>query len=188
MNHNDFFTNLLKDIKTDLKDEFDRNFERKAFFNEPWADTKMHNNRGSLMMRSGDLRKSIGASIDYGGGKILFTSSLPYASIHNEGGIIIVTAQMKKYFWFRHMQAKGATQVFNIKSQKQVNTKRTKMLSSEADFWKAMALKKVGDKITITKRQFIGNHQNVKNIVKQDIDNAVQAMGKQLQIQMIKNK
>ncbi len=186
MNSNDFFTNLLKDIKTDLKDEFDRNFERKAFFNEPWADTKMHNNRGSLMMRSGDLRKSIGASIDYNGGKIIFTSSLPYASIHNKGGVIIITAKMKKFFWAMYYKASGA--VTTKASGATSNSKRNKALSSEAYFWKAMALKKVGDKITIIKRQFIGNHQNVKNIVKQDIDNAVQAMGKQLQIQMIKNK
>ena len=186
MNSNDFFTNLLKDIKTDLKDEFDKNFERKAFFNEPWAVTKMGNNRGSLMMRSGDLRKSIGASIDYSGGTIHFTSSLPYASIHNQGGVIIVTAKMKKYFWAMYYKASGA--VSTKANGAASNSKRNKMLSGEAEFWKAMALKKVGDKLTITKRQFIGNHQNVQNIVKQDIDNAVQAMGKQLQIQMIKNK
>lgn len=184
MNANDLFTNLLKDIRTDLKEEFDRNFERKAFFNEPWAVTKRHNNRGSLMMRSGDLRKSIGASIDYNGGKIIFTSSLPYASIHNQGGVIIITAKMKKYFWAMYYKASGA--ITTKASGAASKSKRNVTLSAEAEFWKAMALKKVGDKITITKRQYIGNHQNVKNIVKQDIDNAVQAMGKQLAIQMKK--
>jgi len=36
MNPPDFMTMVLRDIKTDLADEFDRNFERKAFFNDPW--------------------------------------------------------------------------------------------------------------------------------------------------------
>ena len=32
----DLFDNILKYIKNELSDEFDRNFEREAFFSKPW--------------------------------------------------------------------------------------------------------------------------------------------------------
>lgn len=52
------FNLLLKNIKIELDDEFDRNFERKAFFNIAWKFAK-RNTMGSLMVRTGALRKSL---------------------------------------------------------------------------------------------------------------------------------
>ena len=40
-----------------------------------------------------------------------------------------------------------------------------KAFSVEAEHWKALALKKVGDKLKIPKRQFIGDHTEVKRMV-----------------------
>ncbi len=97
MNFETFFKAFVKDVKTELADEFDRNFERKAFFNEKWPGTGIPNNRGSLMMRSGGLRRAIKSSIN--GNSIHFSSSRPDASLHNEGGEIAVTPKMKKFFW-----------------------------------------------------------------------------------------
>lgn len=187
MQAKDFFTNLLKDIKTDLADEFDKNFERKAFFDTPWAQRKLRPSDNLLNVHGGQgLRGSIKASIA-GDGKILFTSSLPYASIHNEGGILVITAKMKKYFWAMYYQSSNAL-IYSTKTKAVRNNKRNAALSSDAAYWKALALKKVGDKLTIPKRQYIGNHPNVKTIVKQDIDNAVVRLGKQIGIDMKKNK
>ena len=90
-----FYDNVLKDLKVELKDEFDRNFQRKAFFDKAWPKNKLINQRGSMMMRNGHLRNSIESRIQ--GDKIIFSSSLPYASIHNEGGEITVTPKMKSY-------------------------------------------------------------------------------------------
>ena len=50
----EIFSNLLKDIEVKLTDEFDRSFERKAFFNTAWDAVKYHNQRSSLMMRTSD--------------------------------------------------------------------------------------------------------------------------------------
>lgn len=36
------FNQLLKNIKVELGDEFDRNFERKAFFNIAWKPAKFN--------------------------------------------------------------------------------------------------------------------------------------------------
>lgn len=35
MDNNDFLNNVMRDLKVELDDEFDRNFERKAFFDRP---------------------------------------------------------------------------------------------------------------------------------------------------------
>lgn len=89
--------NILSDIKVELADEFDRNFERKGFFGRAWKPSKFDNKRGTLMMLSGRLRRSIRAQVS--GSAVSFSSSEAYAAIHNEGGEIAVTAKMKKYFW-----------------------------------------------------------------------------------------
>lgn len=153
----DFVKNLIKDVAVDLNDEFDRNFERKSFFDQPWQQTKLTNPRGSLMMRSGALRKSLNHTI--GEDSITWSSSLPYASIHNEGGEITVTAKMKAFFWAMHYKAAGAISV--RKDGKASASKRNQNLSTEAQQWKNLALMKVGSKITIPQRQFIGDHPRV---------------------------
>ena len=144
------FNNIIKDVQVNLSDEFDRNFERKAFFDRPWSPAKLTNNRGSLMMRSGNLRNSISSKIE--GENIVWTSSQPYASIHNEGGEIIVTQKMKSFFWAMYYKAGGA-----VKGTSQ----RDQRLSQEAAQWKALALMKVGQKMKIEQRQFIGDHPEV---------------------------
>ena len=53
-----------------------------------------------------------------------------------------VTAKMKGFFWAQHYKARGDA----------------KELSTEAQFWRNMALKKVGSQIKIVQRQFLGEH------------------------------
>ena len=55
-----------------------------------------------------------------------------YAEIHNEGGKITITRSQQKYFWAMWYKTKK-------------------------DYWKYLALKKVGSYIEIPKRQFIGD-------------------------------
>jgi len=165
--NNTFFKDLLNDIKTELMDEFDRNFERKAFFDKPWKGTKFPNQRGSLMMRTGKLRRSLKSRV--AGNAISFTSSMPYAAIHNEGGTITVTAKMKRYFWAMYRQKAGAV-TYAVKSKAMANTKRNTALTAEAGFFKAMALKPIGSKIKIEERRFIGHHPRVDTIVKTVVD------------------
>jgi phage gpG-like protein len=74
MNPKDLIRNILQDVKVDLAQEFDRNFERKDFFNRKWPETKLRNHRGSLMMRSGKLRRSITAQVN--GTSITFSTNL----------------------------------------------------------------------------------------------------------------
>ena len=173
MEFNKSFKDCVKDIGVDLAEEFDRNFERKAFFDKAW-DVAKRNDRGSLLLRSGNLRRSIDKS--WSNDKLQFTSSLPYATIHNSGGVIVVTAKMKKYFWAMHKQALGG-QVYNTKTKGVRNTAGNRKLNDLANFYKAMALKKVGSKITIKQRQYIGNHPEVNKAIERNVDKWVASIG-----------
>ena len=48
---------ILNDLRVELSDEFDRNFQRKAFFDRPWPPRKL-GKKGSLLMVTGKLRRS----------------------------------------------------------------------------------------------------------------------------------
>lgn len=77
---------ILRDIKVELLDEFDRNFQRGAFFSKPWP--KKRDGTATHLNNTGKLRRSITARIS--GHCVIFTSSEPYAAIHNYGGIVYV--------------------------------------------------------------------------------------------------
>lgn len=76
--------NILSDMRVELTEEFDKNFERKAFFTRSWKKRADPNAKGSLLLVTGTLRRSIRSEVR--GNGVRFTSAVPYASIHNEGG------------------------------------------------------------------------------------------------------
>lgn len=148
--------NILNDIRVELTDEFDRNFSRKAFFDHSWPPRKV-NGKGSLLIVTGKLRRSIRSRVD--AGSVTWETSEPYAAIHNYGGHITVTAKMKRFFWYKYR-------------------------ATHNDSWKWMALMKVGTKINIPRRQFLGDHPQVRKrteeIINRNLKNAVQQLSKRL--------
>ena len=161
------FRSILKDIKVELGDEFDQNFEREAFFSEAWQRRKSPTRpNGHILVDSGDLRRSITSEIKES--SIVFRSDLPYAEIHNEGGEIVVTDKMKKFFWWKYYSATGS---FGRKKDGTLrNDKKNRQLTSEADFWKAMALMRKGSTIKIPQRKFLGTSPEVEAAVRQIIE------------------
>lgn len=154
----------LEDIKVELDEEFDRNFERKSFFHEKkWPERKFDYGGGSLMQRSGGLRKSIHSRIR--NTELAYTSHKPYGRIHNEGGKIKVTRKMKGYFFAK---LKEIESLYSYKKNgEKRNTKRNQTLSEKGEFYRAMALKKVGSIITIPERRFIGNSKTTDKIIRE---------------------
>lgn len=75
---------ILEDMRMELSDEFDRNFERKGFFSEKWKPRAHDYPRGSLLIVSGAMRRSTQGEVS--GDGVRFTSSQPYTTLHNEGG------------------------------------------------------------------------------------------------------
>lgn len=140
----DLITNILSDLQKELGEEFDNNFERGAFFNEPWPAKR--DGEPSHLQKTGTLRKSITSVIT--GNRLRFTTSEPYAAIHNEGGTITVTKQMNAFFW-------------------------AKFKETGQPHWKRLALVKVGAKLTIPKRQFIGTSPEVERSIERVIDDNV---------------
>jgi phage gpG-like protein len=176
MKIDDLTKKITQDLAVELADEFDRNFERKAFFTDKWPTTKNANTRGTLMMRSGNLRRSIRYSVR--DDMILWSSSLPYASVHNEGGEIEVTAKMKKFFWAMYYKAAGA--ITQKKGGEDSKSKRNQKLTAEASKWKALALLKVGHKMKVEKRQMVGDHAEVAKIVKTVFDENIELLNQDL--------
>lgn len=151
---------MVSDIAIDLSQLFDKSFETKSFDGNPWKTRQNPKAKGSLLVQTGQLRRSLRNTISKTGNgyTITFISNLPYAKIHNEGGKIQVTAKMKKFFW--SMYAKNAKRIKKRRDGKP--TASTNQFSVEAQYWKALALKKVGSFIIIPQRQFIGNGNETK--------------------------
>lgn len=161
---------ILRDIQVEFGDEFDRNFERQAFFSEAWARRKSPNRPGgTLLIDTGNLRRSVRSRTTEN--SITFFTDLPYASIHNDGGEIVVTAKMKRYFRAKFYESQGGFE------RKKGIAKRTlsdggfyawtsKMnLTPVAEFWRFMALKRAGTTIRIPRRRFLGAGPEVERIV-----------------------
>lgn len=158
---------VLNDIRVELSDEFDQNFERQAFFSEAWARRKSPTRPGGhILVDTGRLRQSISSRMT--DTSITFYTTLPYAEIHNDGGEIVVTQKMKKYFWAKYYEATGS--FGRKKDGSRRNDKRTVQLSSEAEFWKFMALKKAGTTIKIPRRRFLGTSPEVEQSVREIIE------------------
>ena len=171
---------ILRDIAVELSDEFGKNFEREAFFSEAWQRRVSPTRPGGhILVDSGTLRRSIQSRTS--DSSITFFSTLPYAAIHNEGGEIVVTARMKRFFRAKAYEAQGS---FERKSRKERGDSPRRTLSdrqfwgwmhsmsltAEAEFWCAMAMKPEGSTIKIPKRQFIGASPEVEKAVREIIE------------------
>lgn len=169
----------LDDIKVELDEEFDRNFQRKAFFDEQkWPERKFDDGKGALLQRSGALRKSLNSKRR--GGQLVYTSHKPYGRIHNEGGEIKVTRRMKGYFFGKLKEVRG--KYTYKKSGERRNNQRNRQLSDEEQFYRAMALKKVGSLIKIPERRFIGSGRTTDRIIRKIAQENIDSYFKQYKI------
>ncbi|MBO4944316.1 MAG: phage virion morphogenesis protein [Muribaculaceae bacterium] len=163
------FRNILRDIQVELGDEFDQNFERQAFFSQAWARHKSPTRPGGhILVDTGGLRRSVRSELREN--SVVFLSDHPAAATHNEGGEIEVTARMKRYFWHKYMSAAGVLVFCRRKDGTMRRDKNTRHITDVADFWKAMALMKVGSTIKIPQRRFLGTSPEVEDAVRQIIE------------------
>ena len=73
---------------------------------------------------------------------------------------------MRRFFLDKYYELGG-----KIKYKKKGGMSKASIrVSKEAEFYRALALKRVGTKITIPQRQFIGDHPRVKECVKECAD------------------
>ena len=94
--------------------------------------------------------------------RIVVESGTDYSEIQNNGGTITVTAQMKSFFWAKFYELSG--KVKQTSTGKVSRSKSNVKSSPKAEFCRRMALMKVGTKIKIPQRQFMGNSQTMMNM------------------------
>lgn len=172
---------ILTDLKVELLDEFDKNFERRAFFDRPWPERNYPYGRGTLMQASGRGRKSFRGTILQNGAQ--FSTDTPYMGLHNRGGKIKITLRMRKFFWAMYYKNAGSI-TYSVKKRQANDTKRNRTLSGKAQFWRNMALTKK-TAFTIPQRQVIGDHPRVRQatreIIHQNLQSAFRELAKALQ-------
>ena len=144
------------------KDHFQEGFRQGGFQDngtQAWQRKKRPDKYGPLM----SSRQNLYGSIYYqpGDASVTVGTSAPYAEIHNEGGDIKVTAKMKRFFWAKYRETNGGSWKRNAKNE-------------EAEFWKTLALMKVGAKIHIPQRKFIGESQELNQKINQKIGDEIE--------------
>ena len=75
---------------------------------------------------------------------------------------------MKRYFWHKYYATTGS--FGRKKNGERRGDKRTVQLSTEAEFWKHLALMKEGRSIRIPRRRFLGASPEVEQAVKDIIE------------------
>ena len=138
----DFFSiDLMYDIGNEIVNFFKDSFRNQGFTDvnlKPW---KKVDGKTKAMIETGKLRNSIRIKkIDTRLVEVI--SDMPYSTIQNDGGTIIITEKMKKFFWAKYKKT-GSPK------------------------WKAMAL---STKINIPKRQFMGESVALNKIIQATIE------------------
>lgn len=169
---------------------FKDNFTDGGFFGRSWEQPirrKLSMNGakgqyGPLLSSSSHLMRSFDKDTNTPG-KVIIKNPVEYATIHNEGGTITVTAKMKRYFMARFIETKGSMGLTKVRRRLSKN-QRNQALSREARFYLAMAHKKEGSTIRMPKRQFMGNHpvlaKKINDIIYNELKNFIDTYGRNL--------
>lgn len=89
------YDDILRDARVKLTEMFNNNFREQGFFGQKWAATKVSKTnkrgKGSILIVTGAMRRSIRSMVR--GMAVVFSSHLPYTTLHNEGGNFSVTVR-----------------------------------------------------------------------------------------------
>ena len=110
-------------------------FKNRVFENSRQRSKGILNDTGNLVDSIKIISRSQN-SVNVG----IRASEIPYAELHQQGGKIPITDKMRKFFWAKYYQHASKTHTDT---------------NQEADFWKAMALKRKNATINIPQRKFM---------------------------------
>ena len=163
---------------------FKQNFRDSGFRNgglQPWkrslrevsGDKRASSRYKTLTSARNHLMNSTESIV--GKGYVSIVNSVPYASIHNEGGTINqnipISQDMRKFAWAMFFKSAGIR-----KGKKSKGATSPENLSPEALKWRGLALTKkstLSRSIQIPKRQFIGESQELTEIVTNEIEQTI---------------
>ena len=145
---------LVNDVAVMASDAFDKNFETQSFFGQAWKPSEYVERENALkgksrhtLQKTGKLRKSIHYRTT--GNLIRFSSNMPYATIHNEGGTIAHPG--------------GTAYFYDKKKGKPVWISNSKASGKNYPRTKAHT-------IEIPQRQFIGSHKLLEKMITEHIE------------------
>lgn len=83
---------------------------------------------------------------------------------------------MRRFFWAMHYRASG--QVRKTRTGNESRSKRNQAFNAEAEFWRCMALKRVGSWIVMPRRHFMGNddqamQRKVQKVINNELENFI---------------
>jgi phage gpG-like protein len=122
------------------------NFTKQGWQGSTFQKWDTNKRKGTILVKSGALRRSINYK-GAGAGAVLFYSNVPYASIHNRGGKITATANVREHE--RRIYKKMSVAQTSLKTRK--TTTKIKKLNTGVGGVKAHTRKM---NISIDQRQF----------------------------------
>lgn len=164
------------------KRHYQGNFLQSGFVNggiKPWAKSLRQSGKGTTAgygtLMSG--HKFLYNSVKYtpSENRVKIYNDVPYAPIHNFGGIVspTVTPKMRRFAWAKFFEATGKASSKTSKTKKKQSASNLE-LNSEAQKWKGLALtKKTKLTIKMPQRQFIGESKELSDQISQLIDTEV---------------
>jgi phage gpG-like protein len=153
---------LLSGIGELIVSEALQNFKDEAFEGQKWKPRKDGSSAGertrrrNLLVQSGKLRRSIRV-VKVSKNSVTVGSDVPYAKIHNEGGVTHpkISPKMRRFAWAMYYKNKGSADK-NADSVNDSAIRRFKVGSDKANFWKNLALTpKTSLRVEIPARPFL---------------------------------
>ncbi len=141
MDINDLLNDIFLEVKSEVEESIDNNFRSESFFGAKWP-VAVHKKVGQgLLVDTGRLRRSISLFVNSEG--IRIASDVPYAELHNSGGLVLVTPALRRFAWAKFKESEKA----DPEGIGDVFFKNLAMTTKES--------------ITIPQRQFVGEHSKL---------------------------
>lgn len=158
-----------------VRDSIRENFRKGGFYGAAWSppmriEQGFDSGPGYGTLLSGTNHLMMSTDYFPEPGRVTIQNTLVYAQIHNDGGEITVTKRMKGFFWSQYYK-KGLVGGMYERGKGKKSKQKAEAFNKEAEFWRNMALKKVGSTIKIPQRQFMGEHPEVDRIIREIINN-----------------
>lgn len=126
-----------------------------------------------------------------GRGEVVIENPVPYATIHNEGGVMqsspAVTARMRKFAWAMVYKLSGKRKSSKTAPKGKRRKAKPKPLPPEAQKWKALALTKktmLRIRAKMPKRQFMGESKELSEIINKEIADSLERINQTITTQI----
>lgn len=165
------------------KNHFQDNFRKGGFVNDglhSWPKAKRQSSGSSAASNYGALlssRNHLFSSIKYipSDYQVKIVNDVPYAAVHNEGGVTkpTVTPKMRRFAWAMYYQTGGKSKG-GPKGHKSAEKGQDAALPPAAQMWRGLALtKKKKLEIKIPQRQFIGPSRELSEKLSAKLENEI---------------